>query len=46
MLGLFTRFRPRFVRRYAELAKGIHSAVAEFVRDVKGADFPSDNESY
>ena len=46
MLGLFTRFRPRFVRRYAELAKGIQSAVEHFVRDVKGANFPSDSESY
>jgi len=46
MLGLFTRFRPRFVRRYAELEQSIHQAIAAFVRDVKSADFPSDAESY
>lgn len=46
MLGLFTRFRPRFVRRYAELAKAIHAAIEDFVRDVKNSDFPSDSESY
>jgi 3-methyl-2-oxobutanoate hydroxymethyltransferase len=46
MLGLFTRFQPRFVRRYAELAKDIGAAVERFVRDVKSADFPADSESY
>ena len=46
MLGLFTRFRPRFVRRYAELAESIGEAVAEYGRDVRGTTFPDDSESY
>lgn len=46
MLGLFTRFRPRFVRRYAELESTIGDAVARFVKDVKELRFPGDEESY
>ncbi len=46
LLGLFTRFRPRFVRRYAEVERVIDDAVRRYVRDVRGAEFPSEAESY
>jgi 3-methyl-2-oxobutanoate hydroxymethyltransferase len=46
MLGLYTRFHPRFVRRYANLAQEMLSAFQHYVGDVKGKEFPSDNESY
>lgn len=46
MLGLFTRFRPRFVRRYAELAELMSDAVKDFVGDVRHAKFPTEDESY
>ncbi len=46
MLGLFTRFRPRFVRRYLELAEEIEGAVKGYTSDVKRHDFPSADESY
>jgi len=46
MLGLYTQFHPRFVRRYAQLAEEMHSAFAHFVRDVKSREFPSKEESY
>ncbi|MEM7198666.1 MAG: 3-methyl-2-oxobutanoate hydroxymethyltransferase [Planctomycetota bacterium] len=46
MLGLFTRFRPRFVRRYAELEAEIRAAVARYVQDVRTAEFPGEQESY
>ena len=46
MLGLYTQFHPRFVRRYAHLAEEMHSAFAHFVRDVKSREFPSKEESY
>ena len=46
MLGLFTRFRPRFVRRYRELGKEIGDAVREYCRDVQQGKFPNDGESY
>jgi len=46
MLGLFTRFRPRFVRRYAELETLISEAIARYVADVKHGEFPNQQESY
>lgn len=46
MLGIFTKFKPRFVRRYAELREAMGSAFRDYLNDVKGGDFPSDDESY
>lgn len=46
LLGLFTRFRPRFVRRYAELAETIGTALKAFGRDVRDGTFPAADESY
>lgn len=45
-LGLTTDFSPRFVRRYARLDQVVHEAVQQYIRDVRGRDFPSVNESY
>ena len=46
MLGINKEFRPRFVRRYAELADQMHQAVANYVADVKAKDFPNSGEMY
>ncbi|CAN5734586.1 3-methyl-2-oxobutanoate hydroxymethyltransferase [soil metagenome] len=46
MLGLFEGFRPRFVRRYAELAGSIRSATARYAADVRSGAFPNDSESF
>lgn len=46
MLGLYTEFKPRFVRRYAELAGEMRGAFEHYVRDVKAGAFPSSDESY
>jgi 3-methyl-2-oxobutanoate hydroxymethyltransferase len=46
MLGLYTRFHPRFVRHYAQIAEEMLSAFRHYVGDVKGKDFPSAAESY
>ncbi|MFQ5505423.1 MAG: 3-methyl-2-oxobutanoate hydroxymethyltransferase [Planctomycetota bacterium] len=46
MLGLFTKFHPRFVRRYANLAESMTSAFKEYVADVRSGSFPGDAESY
>lgn len=46
MLGLFTDFRPKFVRRYAEIADDIVSAVSKYVDDVRSGSFPGPDESY
>jgi len=46
MLGLFTRFRPRFARRYLELAQLIGEAVQRYGQDVRDGSFPNRDESY
>jgi 3-methyl-2-oxobutanoate hydroxymethyltransferase len=46
MLGIYTRFHPRFVRRYAEIGREMQSAFEHYVRDVKQREFPSAEESY
>jgi 3-methyl-2-oxobutanoate hydroxymethyltransferase len=40
VLGLFTQFKPRFVKRYAELAAAIAAAAAEYAADVRARRFP------
>lgn len=46
MLGINKEFKPRFLRRYANLADVIHEAVSGYVNDVKAREFPSEAEGY
>ena len=46
MLGLYSKFHPRFVRRYAELGAQMKEAFERYAKDVRGGDFPSERESY
>ena len=46
MLGLTEEFRPRFVRRYAEMAEVMRGAFRAYIKDVKAREFPTDKESY
>jgi 3-methyl-2-oxobutanoate hydroxymethyltransferase len=46
MLGLNVEFKPRFLRRYLNLFDEITGAVGQYVKDVKSADFPNENEQY
>lgn len=46
MLGMNQGFSPKFLRRYADLASVITSAVGSYVADVKSGDFPNENEQY
>lgn len=46
MLGICTRFNPRFVRRYGHFADEMRGAFERFTADVRGRDFPSEEESY
>jgi 3-methyl-2-oxobutanoate hydroxymethyltransferase len=46
LLGLFDEFRPKFVRRYADLGAVIKKAAAAYVADVASGKFPSDQESF
>ena len=46
MLGVTKEFKPRFLRRYADLHGVITGAVNKYVEDVKGKSFPSKEEMY
>lgn len=46
MLGIYTRFHPRFVRRYAQLGREMQSAFERYGKDVRAKKFPSSEESY
>lgn len=46
LLGMDESFKPRFVRRYAELESTIREAVNRYAIDVKSGHFPSTDESF
>lgn len=46
MLGLFDRFRPKFVRQYARLNEAIVAALTEYREDVLNGRFPTDEHTY
>ncbi|WP_413868583.1 3-methyl-2-oxobutanoate hydroxymethyltransferase [Albidovulum sp.] len=41
MLGLFTAFRPKFVKRYAELGAEADRAIAAYAAEVRARAFPA-----
>lgn len=46
MLGITKDFKPRFLRRYADLNQVITDAVTHYIADVKSNNFPNEKESY
>ena len=46
MLGMNNGFRPRFLRRYADLYTVMTDAISHYVSDVKNCDFPNEKEQY
>lgn len=46
MLGLYEKFKPKFVRHYAELGRSMREAFNSYINDVKNTKFPSEDESY
>jgi 3-methyl-2-oxobutanoate hydroxymethyltransferase len=46
MLGITQEFKPRFLRRYADLSSIVAGAVGKYVSDVKAKDFPNQEEKY
>jgi 3-methyl-2-oxobutanoate hydroxymethyltransferase len=45
-MGLNPGFKPKFVRRYADLASTITEAARAFARDVKAGEYPNAEESF
>jgi len=46
LLGITSEFQPRFLRRYLQLHEEIHTAVQQYIHDVKNKDFPNEQEQY
>ncbi len=46
MLGITKEFKPRFLRRYADLHTTITDAVGKYISDIKSREFPNDKEKY
>jgi len=46
LLGLFDRFTPKFVKRYANLKAEAVKAVKQYRQDVESGSFPSDEHTF
>jgi 3-methyl-2-oxobutanoate hydroxymethyltransferase len=46
MLGLFTEFTPKFVKRYRRLGDEIRTAAREYAEEVRQGRFPAAEHTY
>jgi len=46
LLGLFTDFTPKFVKRYADVGSQIREALAAYCKDVRAGSFPDAQHSF
>lgn len=46
MLGIFSDFKPKFVKQYANLAEIINKAVRNYSDEVKNGQFPQESNTY
>ena len=46
LLGLFTDFTPKFVKRYADLGTAAKDAIAAYAREVRDGTFPGPEHSF
>ncbi|MBI3311909.1 MAG: 3-methyl-2-oxobutanoate hydroxymethyltransferase, partial [Candidatus Omnitrophica bacterium] len=46
LLGLFEPFKPKFVKRYADLAGAIRQATATYLQDVRTGAFPGKEQTF
>ena len=46
LLGIFDRFTPKFVKKYADLAPIITEAISDFVSEVESKRFPAEEHTY
>jgi 3-methyl-2-oxobutanoate hydroxymethyltransferase len=46
MIGVFERFKPKFVKQYLQLGTLLQQAFEEYVDDVRTRRFPTDSHSY
>jgi 3-methyl-2-oxobutanoate hydroxymethyltransferase len=46
MLGLFTAFKAKFVKRFAHLGEGAEGAIADYAAEVRARTFPGPEHSF
>ena len=46
LLGIFTDFKPKFTKRYANVTEVAVAGLSQFVAEVKSGQFPDDDHSY
>ena len=46
LLGVFTDFKPKFTKRYANLTEVAVTGIKAYIADVKGGTFPDDDHTY
>ena len=46
LLGVFTDFKPKFTKRYANLTEVAVAGLSKYVEEVKSGRFPDDDHSY
>ena len=46
LLGVFTDFKPKFTKRFANLTEVAVAGLKDYVREVKDGTFPDDDHSY
>ncbi len=46
LLGMYHGHTPRFVKRYAEIADEIGTALGEYVAEVRSGAFPDEQHTY
>lgn len=46
LIGMFDEFKPKFVKRYAQVLPDIRSAIETFATEVRARDFPSSEYTF
>ena len=46
LLGVFTDFKPKFTKRFANLTEVALKGIAQYIAEVKAGTFPDDDHSY
>ncbi len=46
MLGLFAEFKPKFVKRFAELGKDAEAAISAYATEVRARSFPAPEHTF
>ena len=46
LLGVFTDFKPKFTKRYAQLTEVAVAGISQYIKEVKEGTFPDDEHSY